>query len=201
MAAWAAPSHWRNRPAHREEKVMLARSPWLAGAALVFATVINLPGLDGVDAPTPNAEVTRVTGTVTFTADGSGGVGVFGDDALEWRESAARGEIRTNHEGLTGELFLNWNCDVFLPDYQKETSGAVATGSVVVQNGGGAWVGAWHGLTYPNLAGGQHHVVLKGAGPYEGYSALLYMTVVRGEMVVDGLTFPGDMPPIPEPPI
>ena len=180
---------------------MLARSPWLAGAVLVFATVIHPPGPDGVEAPISNAEVIRVTGTVMFPAKGSGGVGVFGDNALEWRESAVRAEIQTNHDGLTGELFLSWNCDVFLPDYQKETSGAVGTGWVVVQNGGGAWAGTWHGLTYPNLAGGQHHVILTGTGPYEGYSALLYMTVVRGEMVVDGLTFPGAMPPIPKPPI
>jgi hypothetical protein len=181
---------------------MLTLSPWLASAVLVLATVINLSSDDeGIVAPGPLPDVTRVSGAVTFTTRATGGVGEFGEHALQWREDVVRGQLRTNDRRLTGDLLLTWNCDVFLPDYQKETSGAIATGSVVVQNGIGTWEGHWRGITYPNLAGGQHHIVLIGAGPYEGHSALLYLTVVDGELVVDGLVFPGDLPPLPEPPI
>jgi hypothetical protein len=105
--------------------------------------------------------------------------------------------LTTNDARLTGDLRLRWRCDVFLPDYVKETSGAIATGSAFIQKLDGARESVWHGLMYPGLAGGQHHIVLTGSGGYAGYSASLYVAVDHGDLVVDGLLFPGDMPPIP----
>lgn len=173
---------------------MPAPAVWLVSAVLVLATVL-IPSEP--EAQIADGDVVRVTGELSFTTEGSGGVGVFGNHALQWRDTAIRAELSTNEARLTGDLLLHWNCDVFLPDYVQETSGAIATGSVVLRNSGGAWEGVWRGFTYPDLAGGQHHILLTGSGPYSGHSALLYLTVDRGELVVDGLVFPGDMPPIP----
>lgn len=178
---------------------MPALSALVAGAVLVLATVLVPTEVGRTDAAA-SGDVTRVTGAVTFPIEGSGGAGTFDDHALQWRGVDVCALLSTNDARLTGDVLLNWNSDVFLPDYIRETSGAIATAAVVVRNDGGSWEGVWRGLTYPDRAGGQHHILLTGSGPYEGHAALLYLTVVEAELLVDGLVFPGEAPPVPEPP-
>lgn len=177
---------------------MPALSLWLASTVLALATVFIPQEPEGKEAQDTLDDVVHVAGKLTFTSKASGGLGAFGDHALEWRGDVVSAELRTNDPRLNGDLLLTWNCDVFLPNYVKETSGAIATGSASIHLDDGAWEGVWHGLTYPQLAGGHHHIMLTGVGEYVGYSALLYLVVDQGELLVEGLLFPGDMPPVPE---
>ena len=172
-------------------------SALMAGAVLVLAIVLHPTEVDQTD-PATSSAVTRVTGAITFPVAGSGGVGTFDEHALQWRDVGVCARLSTTDVRLSGDLLLNWNSDVFLPDYMRETSGAIATAAVVIQNDGGSWQGVWRGLTYPGLDGGQHHILLTGAGPYEGHAALLYLTVIDGVLTVDGLLFPGEVPPVPQ---
>ena len=179
---------------------MKTASPILAGVILALATTVVPRVPERTDPVATDGDVGRLTGELTFPVTGTG-TGEFGKHALQWRGAGIRADLQTNDARLSGDLLLNWNCDVFLPDYVNETSGAITTGAVVVLNDGGSWEGVWRGLTYPDNAGGQHHTRLTGVGPFEEYAALLYLTVVRGDLVVDGLVFPGEMPPVPESPV
>lgn len=145
-------------------------------------------------------DVVHVTGRLTFPEAGCGGGGTFGDYALEWRDLEVDGRLAADDRRLRGTLRLTWNCDVFKPDYVRETSGAVAAARAVLVNEEGWWRGTWRGLTFPKRAGLHHHLLLEGKGSYAGLSALLYLveaTDGRG-LVVEGLIFPGELPPIPD---
>lgn len=168
---------------------------------LVLPTVLQADDVDRPSQPPPST-VSHVTGALDFPGGGSGGAGVFGDHALQWREVNVEAWLVTNDPRLSGALHLTWNCDVFRPDWVHETSGAVVTGAVILRTERGSWKGVWRGLTYPGRAGYDHHVLLTGAGRFGGLSALLYVTdgPESHDLAVEGLAFPGEMPPRPEMP-
>jgi hypothetical protein len=167
---------------------------------LVLPTVLEADDVARPPQP-PRSAAWHVTGALDFPEGGAGGgAGVFGDHALQWREVDVEARLSTSDPRLSGALHLTWNCDVFRPDWVHETSGAVVTGAVILRNGGGSWEGVWRGLTYPGRAGYDHHILLSGVGRYGDLSALLYVTDAKGDhdLVVEGLAFPGEMPPRPE---
>ena len=94
-----------------------------------------------------------------------------------------------------------WTQSVVLDGLGQAAEGSLNlwSGTAMLENGGGYWVGPVSGYQtaedpYPGLQQTQ----LTGGGAYEGLSALLYHRGEGGLDVLEGLVFIGEFPPLPE---
>jgi hypothetical protein len=109
---------------------------------------------------------------------------------------------RTDDPRLTGEATSLWNADV----YRGVDGGPVVTvraGTYEVRNDAGGWLCHHAGVVrgtgifaFPDLG---ETVTCLGDGGHEGLSAVLELDWSVSPVTIQGLIFPGEMPPFPEP--
>lgn len=84
------------------------------------------------------------------------------------------------------------------------TGGAVRTGTGRLSNAGGSWLADFQGFTKPDadaLSSTYYLTRFEGEGDYEGLSAVtLWLPSGTGRWDIEGVLFPGEMPPMPEVP-
>ena len=93
---------------------------------------------------------------------------------------------------LSGTVIYTGNWRSYSPsDVQVES------GARILENDGGRWVGTSTAVATPE--GNTDTVILRGEGGYEGLTAYVVMDwTARGSFF--GAIFPGELPPLPEPP-
>jgi hypothetical protein len=202
MAAWTVSSHWRTRPVDRSEGAILmpALRPFLTGT-FIFV-VLGIVSVGGAHPPAAEpSPAVYVTGELLLLEQGPGSRGRLGENALQWRGLVVEGLMSMSDERLSGDSLTTWNADLFRPRPFAQASGGCVTGNHVVENARGSWKGDLRGVVWPRRGGFTHQVMLVGDGWYEGLRALLYFEMSTGDanVIIEGLIFPGEMPPMPKP--
>jgi hypothetical protein len=183
----------------------------MTAGALVFAIggvfLIAQPFDQQSAAPGAEAEPiapTWVTGDIQPAASCSGpdSIESDGDVRHDWIIECGPQTWTSSDPRLTSEVVRRWNEDVFLTD---EGSITISMGAADLRNDGGGWACSDSSLL--KGSGMRSEAVTEttfnciGDGGYEGLSAILVSEMGPGfsEDFV-GLIFPGDFPPLPEPP-
>ena len=109
------------------------------------------------------------------------------------REYGFGGTIDIGDPRLAGELWILYNADTF-PD----SRGSVAVGRAGIDNEDGAWHGTFHGYATPNEERLYYLLDFVGEGAYEGLSAMLFLLDNGRGFDVEGMIYPGELPPLPE---
>ncbi len=111
------------------------------------------------------------------------------------------GRLVMSDERMSGDITMTYSIDRWASDQVAEGDVALFWGDVRIENDGGAWVGthvAADGQARDRVFV-QKVMQLTGTGGYEGSSAILYWTsdplARQLPDSVDGMIFPGDLPP------
>ena len=113
----------------------------------------------------------------------------------DWSGAASsRGPIDSGDPRLSGTLWTIENIDIYI-----DSQGQVVVGVVGIDNEDGAWRGTSLGYTTPQW-GAYSQNFLSGEGAYEGLSAILFLMDNGTDLDVEGMVFPGGLPPYPEEP-
>ena len=159
------------------------------------------PGADA-DTDTGNAAATLVTGDIHAPGSDCSWPTFEQDGAVrhEWGYHCEPQTWTTSDPRLSGDVAALWNADV-----HQTGNGftSVITAAYFVTNEAGGWtcrseaIAEGYGLSYEYVTGETATCV--GDGDYEGLSATLALDYVVEESLI-GLIFPGDAPPVPQPP-
>jgi hypothetical protein len=79
-----------------------------------------------------------------------------------------------------------------------DSGGNVWVGFAGLDDEGGAWRGTYHGYGTPYNERNYLQVDLTGSDAYDGLSAILFATDNGTGFDVEGMIFPGELPPLPE---
>lgn len=192
------------------------RVPWLVAVASA-ATVLLLAGgvawltqVPGSDSPAATAAVSTTVADTDVAAQREGvTVSVTGNllDAHYWEaptlgpDAVGEGRMVLSDERISGNVTFTANGEI-LKSLDREDSGQyLYWGTMVIENDGGTWEGTHFAADHRALSGAHAPIVMQlvGHGGYEGFSAILYRTVISdvpGHVSsVDGMIFPGNLPP------
>ncbi len=160
-----------------------------------------------------DARVAVVTGHLEtgLWQGGFGGQSLPLIDGMDWRhhDMDQDGRLEMGDARLSGDVTFTLNIDGWSPDVARLPPPDPSNGQGVqlwwgtmrIENDGGTWEGthlSWEPQRYdrPYVGPVMH---LTGSGDYEGMSAILYRTEgfagVDAPERVDGIIFPGDLPP------
>jgi hypothetical protein len=174
----------------------------IGGAFLIaqpFQQPSSVPG-----AATDAVAATWVTGTIVLASGCSGPATEVDEDVIHrWNYVCNPQRWTASDPRLAGDVASVWNDD----EYRVADGGskAVNMSALFIGNDGGGWT-----CSSPNLlnSGGLFATGLTGAtytcvgsDGYAGLSAILVLDGAKGDSEeFTGLIFPGDFPPVPEPP-
>mgnify|MGYP001824804198 CR=1 FL=1 len=201
MAAWTAPSHWRTRPAVVMGKIMRTLRGLVTVAAVValFGTAVGAAtAQDETD-----REYTTITGTaVAGTRTGDPDITVNATIPQEVATGMAyRSMMNTSDPRLCGRYE---NVQNYYGLAGGSTGGAVRMGTGRLTNEGGSWKAEFQGFTEPGtdaLSSTYYMTRFEGEDGYEGLSAVtMWLPTNTGRWDIEGVLFPGEMPPMPEVP-
>jgi hypothetical protein len=165
-----------------------------------------VPGADTEAVP-----ATWVTGTVRYPS--TSGCTTDPTSEVDGTVRRERGYVcglqtwTTSDPRLTGEVAEIWNADVYDPDADvfkahPTRNVSVITSAYDLRNEAGGWTchssQLAHGYGFAPVRETGETAMCVGDGEYDGLSAIL--VIDRGPKSVVGLIFPGDAPPLPEPP-
>ena len=174
----------------------------LAGVVVVAL----LGGLQAVAAQVDDATVSErahaVSGTLSLGR-------TLDEGTLEWDEGrqvhhsrgvAGADPIEMDESRLTGTLWTTWNHDS-IGGRHRSGDGEVIAGTYELVNEHGSWVGTKRGyVTLDPHRTHFWHLELTGTDDYLGQSVLLSIHgPAGGPWDVEGLVFPGALPPYPDP--
>ena len=112
------------------------------------------------------------------------------------RGTVLEGPIDSGDPRLSGTLRATRNSDIYI-----DSQGHVAVGIVGIDNEDGAWRGTSLGYSTPYADSPSYQqYVLTGEGAYAGLSAILLLMDNGIDLEVEGMVFPGDLPPMPDTP-
>ena len=117
----------------------------------------------------------------------------FGEGRILHRGEVLEQPIDSGDPRLSGTLGISLDWDT-----HADSSGIVAVGAVHIDNEDGAWQGTSLGYSRPGWSRRHHQYNLTGEGAYEGLSAILFLIDDGTGFAVEGIVFPGELPPIPE---
>jgi hypothetical protein len=197
-------------------------SRWVAVAAAAAGVLVLLGGTawltqtTGSDTPVADTVVPNTLAATDIAAQGEGGaVSVTGNllDSYYWHGPPYQGSVR---EGRMEMSDMRLSGDVTFIQYAEgdatfesvlPPSLALFWGTMLIENDGGTWEGTHFSADHHARADAHGPLVMQftGSGNYEGLSAILYQTVISdpGETIefsVDGMIFPGNLPPDRLPP-
>ncbi len=183
---------WRNASMFNTTRVAGTILLLCLGAGLALATApadrsTDQAVLPAVDAPALG-DMTRFTISATESSSPPGGTSTetaFG----RLLEGQVMGYFtQSSDPRMSGDMTTTANGHLF--DSEEIMYPAVVlTGSQVIENEAGSWVGTFIAIDYPGTPDLHLQSILTGTGAYEGLSAI----ITNGE----GLIFPGDLPASP----
>jgi hypothetical protein len=199
---------------------------WAAAAAAAMAVLILVGGTAWLtqttrsDAPVADIVVaTTLAATDTTAQAEDAAASVFGHlkDANYWEAPAGgpgtvdEGRMEMSDERLNGNVTFIHNGEVFGETLEGSYHDFVLYwGTMLIENDGGTWEGTHFTADHRSQPDVNGPIVMQltGSGDYEGLSAILYRTVVSPPGTanadhmesVDGMIFPGDLPPDRVPP-
>ena len=178
------------------------------GGVLLIAQPFDQQGgsVPGAATDTEVVPATWVTGSVAFATSCSGPTRE--DDAGVRRERDYLCEPQrwtSSDPRLTGEAAAHWNADVYEPDGDAPGfSISVTTLAYYLRNEAGGWACRTNMLSQVSGFGAEHQAaetaMCVGDGENDGLSAILVLDFATSPATFVGLIFPGDAPPLPEPP-
>lgn len=174
----------------------------LALSALVITLAANMAvDVAAQDEPAEPVAPAWVTGELRFdptctspTSETDGAV------RHEWGFDCDAQTWATDDPRLSGEVRAMWNGDVY-----SGPNISVITSAYHLRNDAGAWAcrsnSVAHGSGWYATPETGETVTCDGEGGNEGMSAILVIDgPASGPLSISGLIFPGDLPPLPEPP-
>jgi hypothetical protein len=120
---------------------------------------------------------------------------IFEEDRVLVRDYGFGGTIDTGDPRLSGESWAIWNDDRHL-----DSQGSVVAGLIGIDNELGSWRGTFRGYTTANNARIYLLSELAGEGAYEGLSAILFQLDNGSGFDLEGMVYPGELPPFPDAP-
>jgi hypothetical protein len=207
---WVQPlSRYVDRPVAR----------WAAAAAAAMAVLVLVGGtawltrVTGSDTQVADTGVsTTLAATDIAAQDVDAAVSVTGhlEDSYYWHgppdgpgSVLDGGRMEMSDMRLSGDVtFIQYAEGDAIFETALPPSLALFWGTMLIENAGGTWEGTHFSADHHARADAHGPLVMQltGSGNYEGLSAILYQTVISdpGETIeysVDGMIFPGDLPP------
>jgi hypothetical protein len=178
------------------------------GGVLLIAQPFDQQG-GGVPGAATDAEAvpaTWVTGDITFAPSCSGPTREVDAGVRRERDYLCEPQRWTSSDPrLTGEAAAHWNADVYEPDGDAPGSSiSVTTVAYYLRNEAGGWACHSNALAHGYGSNAAYETgetaMCVGDGEYDGLSAILVVDFATSPATFVGLIFPGDAPPLPEPP-
>jgi hypothetical protein len=167
---------------------------------LVGTTTLALAGgIGAVTSAQTESDTPASTGsallsfTLPYPEPSTLGVVEFADGQRFTHEGVFRFTLDSGDPRLSGEM---WTINSYytFPD----SGGNVWVGFAGLDDEGGAWRGTYHGYGTPYNERNYLQVDLTGSDAYDGLSAILFATDNGTGFDVEGMIFPGELPPLPE---
>ena len=161
----------------------------LLGGTSVIALAQTDTETEGSDASAV-LSFTAPYGTLTHS-----GTAVVDEDRSGYRDAAYSVRFEANDPRISGELWSihNW-------DRHRDSQGTTIVGRAGIDGEAGAWQGTFHGYASPGDGYVAYQLDLDGKGAYEGLSAVVFITDNGSGFDVEGMVYPGELPPLPERP-
>ena len=121
------------------------------------------------------------------------GTAVVDEGRSGYRDATYTVRFEANDPRISGEL---WSIHHW--ERHRDSQGATIVGLAGIDGEAGAWQGTFHGYASPGDKYLAYQLDLAGEGAYEGLSAMLFMTDNGASFDVEGMVFPGELPPPPE---
>jgi hypothetical protein len=170
--------------------------------SLVGTVVLALLGgtfavaLAQTDSETEGSDASAVLSfTAPYGTQTDLGTAVADEDRSGYRDAAYTVRFETGDPRISGEMWTLHNWERY-----RDSQGATIVGLAGIDGEAGAWQGTFHGYASPGDKYLAYQVDLAGEGAYEGLSAMLFMTDNGSSFDVEGMVFPGELPPLPERP-
>ncbi len=202
MAACAALSHWRTRPAAiQEEQVMRSRRSVLVGATTLMLLAGSVgQGLAQADPATEADLMAPGHFTGTWSEQLSG----VGPELYDWLPGSGYYEALDNESvavfsaddpRISGTFIQVLNIRSFPIDPEVGDFAMVWTAAVRIENDGGAWTGGFDGFGTASMPVEWYQ--LEGEGAYDGLTAT--MRWLGDTEAFEGIIVPGSQPDRPAP--
>ena len=187
--------------------------PWLVAATAALGVLVLVGGTawltqtTGSDTPDADTFVPTTLAATDIAAQEEGAaVSVTGNlvDSHYWEAptqgpgAVGDGQMVMSDERISGDVTFTANGEILGPG---DSGQYLYWGTMVIENDGGTWEGTHFAADHRALSGVHAPIVMQlvGHGGYEGFSAILYRTVISDapghDSSVDGMIFPGDLPP------
>jgi hypothetical protein len=188
--------------------------PWLVAATAALGVLVLVGGAawltqtTGSDTPVADTVVPTTLAATDIAAQKEGtAVSVTGNllDSHYWeaplRGPVGDGRMVMSDERISGDVTFTANGEVLKSLDAGDGDQYLYWGTMVIENNGGTWEGTHFAADHLAQSGVHAPIVMQlvGHGDYEGFSAILYRTVISDapghDSSVDGMIFPGNLPP------
>lgn len=187
--------------------------PWLVAATAALGVLVLVGGTawltqtTGSDTPVADTVVPTTLAATDIAAQEEGAtVSVTGHllDTDYWQlpiGAPLDARMVMSDERISGDVTFTANGEVLKSLDAEDGDQYLHWGTMVIENDGGTWEGTHFAADHLAQSGVHAPIVMQlvGHGDYEGFSAILYRTVISDppghDSSVDGMIFPGNLPP------